>query len=71
MRGKFTISSIKFHVKFFSGFLDNAVRIRDKCRLFSRKWHVMERCLMWQNGILYLPNTIQAREKLPNVHVVQ
>ena len=48
MRGKFTISSIKFHVKFFSGFLDNAVRIRDKCRLFSRKWHVMERCLMWQ-----------------------
>ena len=31
----------------------------------------MERCLMWQNGILYLPNTIQAREKLPNVHVVQ
>ena len=31
----------------------------------------MERCLMWRNGILYLPNTIQAREKLPNVHVVQ
>ena len=30
MGGKFTISSIKFHVNFFSVVLDNAVSIRDK-----------------------------------------
>ena len=41
-----------------------------KCRLFTRKWHVVEQNLMWQNGIDRW-NTIQACEKLPNVHVVQ
>ena len=33
MRGKFTISSIKFHVNFFSVMLDNVVRICDKMQV--------------------------------------
>ena len=35
----------------FSVGLENALRIRDKCRLFTRKWHVIEQSPMWQNGI--------------------
>ena len=50
LRGKFAISRIKFMVSYFSVGLDKAVRIRDKIQ-FTRKWHVMERSLMWLNGI--------------------
>ena len=51
LHGKFAISRIKFMVSFFfSVGLDKAVRIRDKIQ-FTRKWHVMERSLMWLNGI--------------------
>ena len=51
LRGKLAISSIKFQVSFFSVGLDKAVRIRDKFRLFTKKWHVRERSLMWLNVI--------------------
>ena len=37
LRGKFTISRIKFHVNFFSVGLDNAVRIRDKMQVVCHK----------------------------------
>ena len=37
MRGKFTISSIKFHVNFFSVVLDNAVSIRDKMHVSCKR----------------------------------
>ena len=41
-----------------------------KCRLFTRKWHAMEKSLIWQKKFDWW-NTIQACEKLPNVHVMQ
>ena len=39
-------------------------------RLFTRKWHVMERSLMWLMEFDW-SNTIQARKKFPAVHVMQ
>ena len=35
--GKFTISSTKFHVNFFSVVLDNVVRIRDKMQVVYKE----------------------------------
>ena len=51
MRGKFTICSIKFHVNFFQWCRIMRLEYVIKCRLSTRKWHVMGRSLMWQNGI--------------------
>ena len=55
MRWKFTISSVKFHVNFFQ-----------RCRITR-----IMRSLKWQNEIWLVESNIQAREKLPNNHVVQ
>ena len=51
MRGKFTISSIKFDVNFLQECWIMRIEYEIKCRLSTRKWHVRERSLMWQNGI--------------------
>ena len=48
LRGKLAISSIKFQVSL--GWIKRLEYVI-KCRLFTRKWHVMERSLMWLNGI--------------------
>ena len=48
LRGKLAISSIKFQVSL--GWIKRLEYVV-KCRLFTRKWHVMERSLMWLNGI--------------------
>ena len=51
MRGKFTICSIKFHVNFSQWCRIMRLEYVIKCRLSTRKWHVIWRGLMWQNGI--------------------
>ena len=48
LRGKLAISSIKFQVSL--GWIKRLEYVI-KCRLFTRKWHVMERSLMWLDGI--------------------
>ena len=40
-----------------------------KCELFTRKWHVMKRSNLAKWNLI--GDTIQAREKLPDVHEVQ
>ena len=48
LRGKFTISSIKFQVSL--GWIKRLEYVI-KFRLFTRKWHMRERSLMWLNVI--------------------
>ena len=71
MCGKFTISSLKFHVNCFQWCWTMWLEYVIKCRLFTRKWYVMERSLMWYNG-MNLNGKIQTKLiKLSTVHVVQ
>ena len=48
---KLTINSTKFHVNFFQWCLIMQLEYVIKYRLFTRKWHMMEQSVMWQNGI--------------------
>ena len=51
LRGKFAISSIKFQVSLFQWGWIKRLDYVIKFRLFTRKWHVMKRSLMWLNEI--------------------
>ena len=68
--GKFTIRSIYFHVKFFQWGKTMQLEYAIKCRLFTRKWHVIQGSLVCQMEFDWW-NTIQVHEKLSNVHVLQ
>ena len=48
---KLTINSTKFHVNFFQWCQIMQLEYVIKYRLFTRKWHMMEQSVMWQNGI--------------------
>ena len=51
---KFTDSAVQFHVNFFQWDWTMPLEYKIKCMLFTRKWHVIEQSLAWQNGIWLL-----------------
>ena len=58
---------------FYSTIPVDVVRVKSymKCMLFTRKCHVVERSLMWQNGIWLVEYNSSTWKKLPYLHVVQ
>ena len=51
LREKAAISSIKFHVNCFQWGWIIRFEYVIKCKLFTRRWHVIEHSLMWTSGI--------------------
>ena len=58
---------------FYSTIPVDVVRVKSymKCMLFTRKCHVVERSLKWQNGIWLVEYNSSTWKKLPYLHVVQ
>ena len=60
-------------LEFLSTIPVDVVKVKSymKCMLFTRRCHVVERSLMWQNGIWLVEYNSSTWKKLPYLHVVQ
>ena len=60
-------------LEFLSTIPVDVVKVKSymKCMLFTRRCHMVERSLMWQNGIWLVEYNSSTWKKLPYLHVVQ